>query len=223
MNLSKPYPHYCATHAVYYGSPTDTIPATMCPLCGIAKELRAQRAPRTYEVARALSWVDAVEQTAPNALCSPDKPETQAVAGSSVCPICGKDSPHYHGSEEQEARNSIVRAITDQHLLCIRLADALRGMPFPPHMPDEAGNAMRGALDEFDKKSAAYLQAALASPRSPVESAPALAPFEKLVAAIEALIERDAYVPHDIDGLLESFMVVRADRLSAVVEEVRGK
>lgn len=72
MNLSKPYPHYCATHALYYGSPTDTIPATMCPLCGIAKELRSQPAPRTYEVARALSVLDDFERA--------PQPATQPVA-----------------------------------------------------------------------------------------------------------------------------------------------
>lgn len=64
--MSAPYPHYCAVHNVYYGSPTDTIPATMCPLCGVKAELVAQPVPRTYEVARALSWVDAVEQAAPS-------------------------------------------------------------------------------------------------------------------------------------------------------------
>lgn len=65
MELSKPYPHYCAVHNLYYGSPTDTIPASMCPLCGIKSALLAQPAPRTYEVALALSWVDAVEAGSP--------------------------------------------------------------------------------------------------------------------------------------------------------------
>jgi len=67
QKLSKPYPHYCAVHNLYYGSPTDTIPASMCPLCGIKTELLAQPAPRTYEVARALSWCDAVENSVPSA------------------------------------------------------------------------------------------------------------------------------------------------------------
>lgn len=52
---------YCPTHNLYFGSITDTIPPTMCVLCGVAKELRAQPAPRTYEVSRALSWIDAIE------------------------------------------------------------------------------------------------------------------------------------------------------------------
>ena len=39
-------------------------------------------------------------------LASQDKPEAEAVLGSSVCPICGKDSPHYHKPEEATMYNA---------------------------------------------------------------------------------------------------------------------
>jgi len=58
--LRNPYgaQHYCPIHHAWFGSITDTIPVTICPLCLTYDELKAQPAPRTYEVSRAMATIE---------------------------------------------------------------------------------------------------------------------------------------------------------------------